>query len=96
MHIMHAPVPGAAEAAARQTVRPAAAAGGLAPVREKHAQSERPDRYVFGKPASTCLNCRCRPQRHFERSFFDIVTESTNVEKTQSEEHQKIVFLQAK
>jgi len=31
---MHAPVPAAAEAVARQTVHPAAAAGGLAPVRE--------------------------------------------------------------
>jgi len=42
MHVIHAPVPGAAEAAAKQTVRPAAAAGGLAPVREKLAHSEGP------------------------------------------------------
>jgi len=42
MHVMHAPLPAAAGAAARQKVRPAAAAGGLAPVREKHARSEGP------------------------------------------------------
>jgi len=33
---------------------------------------------------------------HFERSFFGIIIEATNVEKTQIEEHRKIVFLQAK
>jgi len=49
MHVIHAPVPAAAEAAASaasQTV----AAGGLAPVREKHARSERPSGYAFGNP----------------------------------------------
>ena len=34
---MNAPVPAAAETADRQTVRPATAPGGLAPVREEHA-----------------------------------------------------------
>jgi len=80
MHVMHAPVPAAAEIAAIQTVHPAAAAGGLAQVRKKHAQSKGPSWYAFGKPACTCFNCRCRPRRHFE----------------QCEEHQNIVFLQAK
>ena len=61
MHVMHAPVPAAAEDDARQMLHPAAAVGGLAPVR---------------------VLC--------------IVTEATNVEKTQSEELRKIVFLQAK
>ena len=42
MHVIHAPVPAAAETVARQTVHPAAAAGGLAPMREKHARSEGP------------------------------------------------------
>jgi len=42
MHVMHAPVPAAAEIAAIQTVHPAAAAGGLAQVRKKHAQSKGP------------------------------------------------------
>ena len=49
----------------------------------------------IGKPACTCLKCRCRPRRYFERSFFGIVKEATNVEKTQSKEYRKIVFLQA-
>ena len=42
MHVMHALVPAAAEITSRQTVHPAAAAGGLAQVREKHARSEGP------------------------------------------------------
>jgi len=37
---MYAPVPAASESAVSQTVRPAAAASGLALVREKHARSE--------------------------------------------------------
>ena len=47
MHVMNAPVPAAAETADRQTVRPATAPGGLAPVREEHARSEGPYRYAL-------------------------------------------------
>ena len=42
MHVMYALVLAALESAVRQTVRPAAAASGLALVREKHARSEGP------------------------------------------------------
>ena len=51
MHVMHAPVPTAAEVDARPTVHPAVDVGGLALVRGKHARSERPSRYAFGKEA---------------------------------------------
>jgi len=40
---------------------------------------------VRGKPACTYFNCRCRSRWHFERTFFGIITEATNVQKTKDE-----------
>jgi len=77
-------VPAAAAAPAGQTMRPAAA-GGLATVRAKHARYEQPESCAFGKPACTCLGCRCQPRKHFERSFFCIVTKATNVQESQEQ-----------
>jgi len=50
MHVMHAPVPAAVEITSRLTVHPAAAAGGLAQVREKHARSKEPSCTRSGSP----------------------------------------------
>jgi len=47
---------------------------------------------AFGKPACACFNCHVV----LKGILSEASSEATNVEKTQGEEHQKIVFLQAK
>jgi len=89
MHDMHALVPAAALAVAGKMVRPAAAVGGLAQVQALMMRIQQARVHLF--------QFRRWPRRHFERSFFGIVTEAftvTNIKKTQSEEHRKIMFLQ--
>jgi len=91
MYVIHAPVPAAAGAVTGQTVRNAD--GGM---EAKKCTMEQNSWDAFDKSACNSFNYRCRSRRHFERNFFGIVTGATNVEKPQSEEHWKIVFLQAK
>jgi len=72
--VMHAPAPAHQRPPMGRLVRPAAVASGLAPVRSWHVCSERSEWCAFGKLACTCSGCRCRPRKHFSRSFFGIVT----------------------
>ena len=92
MHVMHALVPAAADVADSHTVHPVVAAGGLALVRKKHAQSEG----LLDTRSASPLVPASIAAVGLEGILSESSSEATNIEKSQCEEHRKIVFLQAK